>query len=82
MHPTEGFVLVAITAIGIVVVILVAMGRAGHRRRRITPMGGVAFACVVAGLVLGDDGRIGYALLGAGVLLSVLDAVLRLRDRT
>lgn len=82
MDLTEGFVLVAVTALGIVLVILTALGRAGHRHKWITPLGGVALACIVAGVALGQDRWSGYALLGAGVLLAVLDAALRTKDST
>lgn len=82
MELSQGYVVAALTALGIVLVILTAMGRIGHRHKRLTPLGGVAFACVVAGVVFGENRSLGLFLLGAGVLLAVLDAALRLRDRT
>lgn len=81
MDTTEAFVLVAVTALSIVLVILVAMGRTGHRHKRFTPLAGLAFGCVIAGVAFGQNRRIAYSLLGAGVLLSVVDALLRVRDR-
>lgn len=81
MDLNQGYVIAALTALGIVLVIITALGRAGPRHKRLTPLAGVAFALVVAGVVFDENRRIGYALLGAGVLLAALDALLRLRSR-
>lgn len=81
MDLSKGYVLLALTALGIILVIVTAMGWVAPRRKRPTPLVGIAFACVVAAVVFDEDRRLGYALLAAGVLLAALDALLRLRSR-
>ena len=45
----------------------------------LTPLAGVAFALIVAGLVFGEHPVLRYGLIGAGVALAVLDIVRRSR---
>lgn len=82
MDLNKGYVLLALTALGIVLVILTAMGRVGHKYRRLSTLGGIAFSLVIAGVVFDENRGLGFSLLGAGVLVAALDAMLRLRDRS
>ncbi len=78
MDASQVWVAVAIVVLAVVAVLVFAVGR-GQRRNRLTPLAGLAFACVVAGIVLGDDRLIGYGLIGAGVALAIADAIMRSR---
>ena len=78
MDASQVWVAVAIVVLALVAVLVFAVGR-GQRRNRLTPLAGLAFACVVAGIVLGDDRLIGYGLIGAGVALAIADAIVRSR---
>lgn len=72
------FIIVAITALAAVVVLMYMAGR-GLSRKRITPLGGLAFACIVAGFVFHRESVLGYGLLGAGVILAVIDVLERFK---
>lgn len=78
MEASQVWVAVAIVVLAVVAVLVFVVGR-GERRNRLTPLAGLALACVVAGIVFGDDGFIGYGLIGAGVALAIVDAVMRSR---
>jgi hypothetical protein len=54
----------------------------GERRERLTPLAGVAFAFVIAGVVFHEHVLLGYSLIGAGVALAVIDIVQRWRRRS
>lgn len=82
MDLTQGFALAALTTLGVILVIVTAMRWVAPRRKRPTPLAGIAFACVIAGVVFDRDRRLGYALLGAGILMAALDAVIRTRRHT
>lgn len=66
-------------ALSIVVLIAVALlvylsSRKGEGKP-LSPLAGLAFACILAGLVFGERHWFGYALLGAGVVLAVIDMI-------
>lgn len=79
MQPSEGFAIVAIAVAAILVVALLVPSLRQRMMRRLTPLAGVAMALVVAGVVFGAERWLGYGLMGAGVALAVIDAVLRSR---
>ncbi len=68
-------ILLALVAAGVLVV------SRGRGLQRLTPLGGLALAFVVAGIVFGENRLVGYGLMVVGVVLAVVDIV-RKRQRT
>lgn len=62
-------VLLAVVAAGVLTY------RRGRGAQRLTPLGGLALAFVVAGIVFGENRLIGYGLMAVGIVLAVLDIV-------
>lgn len=79
MPTTEGYAIVAIAVAAILIVALVVPSLRQRMMRRLTPLAGVAMALVVAGIFFGAERWLGYGLMGTGVALAVVDAVLRSR---
>ena len=63
------------------VAILVFLVRGKNAENRITPLAGLAFVFVVAGIIFGEDRLIGYGLMGIGIVLAVADIVNRSRRK-
>ncbi len=78
MNISLAYILVAILALA-VIALLVFFVRNDRRQSRLTPLAGIAFAFVLAGILFGADRIIGYGLMGIGVLLAVTDIVNRSR---
>ncbi len=71
---TPAYVAVAILVLAVVAGL--ALVRRGDRGARLRPLAGLAMGFVIAGLVFGSDERVlGYALMGVGVILAVVDVV-------
>jgi hypothetical protein len=66
-------------AILVVISILLLLASRGKREKRLTPVAGLAFGLILAGIFFGEDRLIGYSLLGVGVVLAIVDIVYRLR---
>jgi len=66
-------------AVAALAVLFVAVGRGGGTRR-LTPLAGLALACVVCGIVFGQERVAGYALFVVGIVLAMVDAVRRTRQ--
>jgi hypothetical protein len=57
----------------IFIAVLVFFIGKSRKEYRLTPLAGLAFGFVLAGIIFGDDRLISYSLLGIGVLLAVID---------
>ncbi len=72
MTTPTAFIVVAIVVLA-AVALLVFRVRGKGAGKRLSPLAGLAFACVVAGILLGADRAIGYGLMGIGLLLALAD---------
>ena len=71
------YLLVALAVLAVGVRAGVSRGAGADAAGRLTRLAGVAFALVVAGVLFGEHQPLGYALMGAGVALAVVDIVRR-----
>jgi len=68
-----------------ILVLIIAVGLVFFTNRRkndngLTPLAGLSFGFILAGLIFGSYRLIGYSLLGVGVVLAVLDMQRRSKD--
>ena len=80
MNISPIYILVSIVVLA-VVAFLVLFPNKNRKENRLTPLAGLAFGFVVAGALFGDDRLIGYALMGVGVLIAVIDIFNRSRKK-
>ena len=80
MNTSTAYVLIAILVILIVYVLLFLVGR-NRLENRLTPLAGLAFGFIVAGILFGENRYFGYAMLGIGILVAVIDLIARGRAR-
>jgi len=62
-----------------IIAVLVFFVQGRKKSKKITPLAGLAFGFVIAGVIFGDDRLIGYGLLSVGVILSVIDIIMKFR---
>ncbi len=48
---------------------------------RLSPQAALAFSFIVAGIAFGENRLLGYGLMGAGVVLAILDAMGQIKGR-
>jgi lipopolysaccharide export LptBFGC system permease protein LptF len=68
----------------VVLIVIAALVIVVNRKlgnRRLTPLGGVAFAFVLAGIAFGADRLVGYGLMSIGVVFAIIDIVRNLRQK-
>ncbi len=78
MSDTTAFIAIAIGALAVLALLAAFVWRRGGQQR-MTPLAGVAAACVVCGIVFGEDRVVGYSFFAAGIILAVVDSVRRSR---
>lgn len=80
MNISQMCVAVAIVVL-LVIALLVFFTTKNRRENKLTPLAGLAFGFVLAGILFSEDRLIGYGLMGIGVLLAVVD-IFRNRNKT
>jgi predicted branched-subunit amino acid permease len=79
MSASPAYIAVLLIALAIVA-LLVFIVRRNVRETKLTPVAGLAFGFVLAGIFFGEERLIGYGLLGAGILLAVIDIIKKSRE--
>ena len=73
------YIIIAIAVLLVIAVLFFLVFR-NRKEAKLSPLTGLAFGCIVAGIIFGGDWLIGYGLLGAGVVLAVVDMVMKIRN--
>ena len=80
MAVSQVFVLISIIVL-LIIAIFLFFSKKNKKEKRITPLTGIAFGFIVAGIAFGNNRLIGYSLMGAGVLLAIIDIVINLKRK-
>ncbi|MGD8398741.1 MAG: hypothetical protein PVG11_07780 [Anaerolineae bacterium] len=81
MNLSVVYIAVSIVVLVIIAIVAFLLSRRGGDFK-LTPLMGLSWGFVMAGIVFGDDRLIGYGLLGVGVVLAIVDVIRRLRTAT
>jgi hypothetical protein len=81
MSTSVAYIAVGIAVLAIASLLFFVVGRS-KREKRLSPLAGLAFALIFAGIFFGDNRLIGYSLLGVGVILAIIDIVNQSRKAT
>ena len=69
--------------IGIVALLIIAavafFVRKNKKQEKLSPLAGLSFMFVIAGIIFSDDRMIGYGLMGVGIILAFADILMKLR---
>jgi len=74
MNPSQIYIAISIVVLAIIA-LLVFFANKNKKDKKITPLAGLAFGFILAGIIFGDDRLIGYSLIGVGVILAIIDII-------
>ncbi len=72
MSRSVVYVAVAVVLLAIVVLLVFAADRE-IKKKKLTPLAGLAFAFVVAGIIFSEEPVIGYGLMAVGAAFGIAD---------
>jgi len=75
MTSSSIYILIGIIALAGIMAVLVLTRK--KMKKPLSPLAGLAFAFIIAGLIFGENRLIGYSLMGVGVVFAVVDIVKR-----
>jgi predicted Kef-type K+ transport protein len=68
------YLVISIAALVILIVFAFLLPKQ-KEKNRITPLAGLAFGFVLAGILFGEERILGYSLFGIGIILSIVDII-------
>ena len=80
MNFSPVYILIAIVALAAIAVIVFVIMPAGQQRK-LSPLAGLSFGLVIAGILFGEERWLGYSLMGIGVLLAVMDIIIKYKAK-
>jgi MFS-type transporter involved in bile tolerance (Atg22 family) len=80
MNISQIYIVISIVVL-LLVALLVYFTSRNKKSGTFSPLAGLAFGFILAGLFFGERRAIGYSLLGFGVVLAVVDIIRQSRSR-
>jgi len=76
MDALQIYVAIAIIILAIMAFFIIFRARK-KKKEKLTPLAALAFVFVFAGIVFGETRAVGYSLMGIGVVLAVIDIIIK-----
>jgi len=80
MEASQIYIAISIVLLATVALIASFKSR-DYKSKRLTPLAGIAFGFVLAGIIFGENRSMGYSLIGVGIILSLIDLSIKFRER-
>jgi drug/metabolite transporter (DMT)-like permease len=82
MDASQIYIVISVIVLAVIALLLFFVGKKkGKKDKKLTPLAGLAFAFIIAGIIFGDDRLIGYSLIGIGVVIAIIDMVKKLKSK-
>lgn len=80
MNTSQIYIAISLVALVIIAILVFVVSR-NKQANKLTPLAGLAFGFVLAGLFFGDEGLVGYSLFGVGIILAIIDIARKLKNK-
>ena len=78
MNPSQIYIAISILVLAIIALLVFFKTK---KEKKLTPIAGLAFGFILAGIIFGDNRLIGYILIGIGVILAIIDIIKKVKYR-
>jgi len=80
MEPSQIYILISIIAL-LVIAIVVFFVRGKKKGKKVSLLGGLGLIFVLAAIIFGESRLVGYTLISIGVLLAVIDIIIKFKRK-
>jgi len=80
MINSQIYILISIIAL-LIIAIVVFFVRGKKKGKKVSLLGGLGLMFVLAGIIFGESRLVGYTLIGIGVLLAVIDIIIKSKKK-
>ena len=74
------YILLGIVVLAVIALLVFYVNK-GKKKEGMSKLAGIAFGFVIAGIIFSEDRMIGYGLMGVGIVLAVIDIILKSRGK-
>jgi hypothetical protein len=78
MNISQVYIIISIVVL-LIVALLIYVTSKNKKSSALSPLAGLAFGFILAGLFFGEERVVGYSMLGIGVVLAVIDMIRKSR---
>lgn len=76
METLQIYIAIGIVALAVIALVLFLISKR-KGSFQLSPLAGIAFGFVIAGIIFGEKRLLGYGLMAVGVTLAIIDAVMK-----
>jgi len=80
MNTSQIYIIISIVVLAIITIFAIFLNKA-KKKKKVSKLAGLAFAFILAGILFGNDRLIGYGLMGIGVIIAVVDIVMKSKSK-
>ncbi len=80
MNASQIYIVMSVVALA-VIALFAFLARRGKKDRKLTPLAGLAFGFILAGIIFSDNRLFSYSLIGVGVILAIIDIFKKLKSK-
>jgi len=80
MNISQIYIALSIVVLAVIAILIFFVAK-NSKEKRLTPLASLAFGFVLAGILFGEDRFLGYALMGVGVILALVDMFNKLKKK-
>ncbi len=81
MDTSQFYIAICIAALAIIAILVFVVNKK-IQGQKFTPVAGLSFGFVLAGLFFGKQRLIGYGLLGIGLIIAIIDIVRKSKNNS
>jgi heme/copper-type cytochrome/quinol oxidase subunit 1 len=80
MDSSQMYILLGIVVLAVIALLVFYVNK-GEKKEGMSKLAGIAFAFIIAGIIFSEDRMISYGLMGVGMVLAVIDIIMKSRKK-
>ena len=81
IYTTMSVIILAIVAISAIYISYAGYNTKSKGTKRLSKLTAFAFLLIILGIIFGDNRLLGYSFMGTGVILAVIDAIKKIKNK-
>ena len=80
MNTSQIYIVMSVVVLAVIALFAVFVGK-NKKDKKLTPLAGLAFGFILAGIIFVDNRLFGYGLIGVGIILAIIDIFKKLKNK-